>query len=266
MRRRTPTILGLVVHVVPALQRRVRVLAAQLEHDIASALRELGALASHAYLSHAGRGGKPTAQLPDQVLDTIRVDQWVRRRETPILQNHAVRVIADTQRTLRTEIGLDMRVPVDDARRIVTESTKDLRLPDIEPQVRAAIRTAIEEGYAAGENPVATARRIREYVPAGRFVHAGAAYRSRLIARTETLDLQREATLAAYQANESVTHIQIRDGLLADSDDACKARNGRIVPKADAASIQPLHPQCTLSFSPVVSPSARVREPEPAFA
>lgn len=262
------------------LQRRARLLAAQLERDMQSALHALGAEAMRAYMRHAPRQLPDTdarrQKLLERILEAIGIRTWLRRHLDPILKNHAARTVLDTQRTLSTEIThelmasavpqlqdlrIELHVGPEETARIMGGAGKDMRLPDIEPQARAAIRQAIEDGYRRGENPVATARRIRQYVPAGRFVHAGSAYRSKLIARSETMDLQRAATLAAYDSSDTVTSLLIRDGLLPDSDDDCKARNGRIVPKSEGASIQALHPQCTLNFSPVVS-LAPVREPE----
>lgn len=267
MRRRadrTRTSRGEVVHVAEALAQRARLLAAQLEREIQSALDHLGEDAMFAFLA-AHRHGDRTdraeqRRIVARVLERLRLRTWTQRRLDPLIRNHAARTLLDTERTLQAEIGIELQVAEQEVKRIVGGAGSHLNLPDIEPQARAAIGRAIEEGFARGENPVATARRIRQYVPAGRFVHAGSAYRSKLIARSETMNLQRAATLAAYDSNARITDIQIRDGLLSDSDADCIARNGTIVPKAQAAAVKPLHPQCTLSFSPVVAPLA-VREP-----
>lgn len=267
------------VDVSRSLNRRARLLAWQLERDLEHVLKALGADAMRAYMHHAPRQLPDTdarrERLLERILEQIGIKTWLRRHLDPVLKNHASRTILDTQRTLNTEIkhelheaghiaeaiGFGLQVGPAEARDILAGAGKDLRLPDIEPQARAAIRQAIEEGYKRGENPIATARRIRQYVPQGRFVNAGSTYRAKLIARTETLNLQRAATLAAYDSNESITSIQISDGILPDSDDFCQDRDGMIVPKSDASSVQPAHPQCTLSYSPVVS-LVRVRERE----
>jgi len=263
--KRTRTVLGDVVHVTPALQARARLLAHQLERDIAGALRRLGTEAMHAYL-HARLANPPSAaqsaSLVNQILVVLRLRTFAQRRLHPLLVNHGARVMADTQRTLQVEIGLELKIGEQDAQAIMGAAGKDFRAPDIEPQVRAAIMAAIRDGFAAGEHPVKTARRIQAYVPAGRFVHAGPAYRAKLISRTETLNLQRASTLAAYESNASILSVQIRDGLLSDSDDACIERDGRIVPIGEAGAVQPLHPMCTLSFSPVVSRETRIVVPD----
>ena len=72
-------------------------------------------------------------------------------------------------------------------------------------------------------------RRIRDYVPAGRFVNAGPEYRSKLIARTESKWAQNKVHLEIYRHSEFVTGCMAFDAQLgADSSDPdCIARNGK---------------------------------------
>ena len=142
-------------------------------------------------------------------------------------------------------------------------------MSDIETQVRQSIQQTIQEGFDRGENPITTARKIRENVPAGRFVNAGSMYRSQLIARNETANLQREATLAAYRSNPNIVAVRLQDGIYGPprSDGACISRDGDEVPVAEAGSVHPFHPMCTLGFEPVVRGSLPQQGPaEPALA
>lgn len=130
--------------------------------------------------------------------------------------------------------------------------SRKLTARDIEPQVRATILKAVEEGLAAGDSPQTTADRIRKSVPAGRFTKAGAGYRSQLIARDQTGTMMQEASLAAYKSNPRVVGVRARDGIFGPprSDQFCIGRDGETYPLSEAPSSA--HPMCTLGLEPVV--------------
>lgn len=257
---------GTVHRIDSTLRDRQQILSIQLEHEIDRALAELGTQASTAFLSIAQKADQPKSRkdgnphnqsLVAAVLRGMRFRQWYENRFAPLFKNHASRVIGDTNRTVSSEIGLQVGVPDDQAERIIDLSgTTGLGLKDIELQARQAILLAVKAGQQAGEHPAQIATRIRQQVPAGRFVNAGAGYRSRLIARTETATLQKNAITAAYKSNPRIGHVEISDGVLADSDADCQARDGDVVPIGDADSITLLHPNCSLSLNPVVAAPA----------
>ena len=233
---------GTVVKVAPNLRHRAQVLAAQLEREIKASLSELGDNAASAYEGLAQKARKPgLRQIIQRVLAGMDIPGWLRSRLLPILQNHAARVVMDTQRVLQQEIRLQVHIADEKVQQLALQAGTHLQLKDIEPQVVKSITDAIQKGFDAGENPMVTARRIREDVPAGRFVHAGSRYRAELIARSETMRLQRDATLAAYESNPNITAVQLTDGIYGPprSDGPCIARDGQIVPIEDADSVHP---------------------------
>jgi hypothetical protein len=266
---------GTVYHLHGVFHQRQAALASQLEREVSAAFNELGEQAAQAYLTMVRKAdapkqtknGQPHLQsLVAAIMKTISPRNWFRKRMQPLFTNHANRVLADTTRVVSSEIGLQAG-PLDQGASKRVESvagSTGLGLRDIEPQVRQSILQAIKAGQQAGEHPMAIANRIRTQVPAGRFVNAGPAYRAKLIARTETANMQRVATLETYRSMPNVHSIEVSDGQLADSDEDCIARDGLVVPIEDADSIQPLHPNCTLSLSPIVSAGQpRLSLPEP---
>lgn len=259
---------GTVVSVAPHLRHRAQVLSAQLEREMQAALSELGDHAAHAYQTFVHKAEMPNIRkIVSRVLEALNIRQWLDARLLPILRNHAARTMVDTQRTLQTEIALEMSIGDEQARQIVAQAGVHLRMADIDEQVRETIAKAIEDGFAAGENPTVTGRRIRDQVPAGRFVHAGSKHRANLIARDQTAQLQRSAAVALYQSNPNIVAVRARDGIYGPprSDAQCMARDGEIVPIDQADSLVPFHPLCTLGVEPVVRgtlPPAPSREPQ----
>lgn len=247
---------GTTINVQPALSVRARVLSDQLDQEIQAALGELAEHAATAYQTVVVKAGSGyLGRLVARVMRSLNLQAWIQDRLLPILRNHAGRVAADTQRTLQTEIGLEMHVAEDAMQNISDSAGEHLGMRDIEPQVRASIMEAIRQGLAAGDAPSKTAQRIRDRVPAGRFLHAGSRYRAQLISREETSRAQREATLASYESNPHITHVELRDGIYGPprSDGPCIARDGQIVPIGEARSVHPYHILCTLGYGPVVS-------------
>ncbi|HTX46187.1 MAG TPA: hypothetical protein VMD48_07915, partial [Solirubrobacteraceae bacterium] len=162
---------GTIVDVQPALQQRARILAHQLDQEIAAALSELGEHAATGYSTIATKAldGGAIHRLVGRVMRSLNVQAWIDGRLKPILRNHAARVTADTQRTLQTEIGLEVHIADEHAQQIADQAGNHLGMRDIQPQVRQAILQAIRQGLANGDNPTKTAQRIRDLVPAGRF-------------------------------------------------------------------------------------------------
>ena len=241
-----------------------------MDREIQSALSELGERAATAYLGSVQKANRPNIRkIVARALAAINIQTWIQNRLRPILHNHAARVVADTNRVLNAEIKLEVHIADAQAAEIASQAGVHLQMTDIESQVRQSIAAAIEQGFQRGENPLTTARKIREDVPAGRFVHAGSRYRSQLIARNETANLQREATLAAYRSNPNIEAVRLQDGIYGPprSDGACMARDGDVVPIAEAGSVHPYHPMCSLGFEPVVRSSLPPQGPaEPALA
>lgn len=245
---------GTLIEVGPALAARHRVLSSELDRRIAGALSELGSRAASAYAETLRKDERPSKReirsLVAQIMRTLNVSNWVRERLRPLLNAHGQRVAQDVERTLSAETELDLKIGEKQAQQV--GKVRHLNARDIEPQIRKAILEAIEQGVAAGENPSKTAERIRKHVPAGRFVHAGTPYRSELIARDQTANMMRAASLAAYKSNRRVSGIKARDGIYGPprSDQACIDRDGKTYPLSDPPA--PFHALCTLSYDPLI--------------
>jgi hypothetical protein len=232
---------GEAIDVSEPLATRGRVLASQLDREVAGRLQELGARAAAAYLGTVRDRTSPTSKretraLVAQVVRSLGIAGWVQQRLQPLLVNHAGRVARDTERTLVSETNLDLALG--DATGVV--GSRRLTARDLEPAIRAAILKAVEDGAGAGESPDETAARIRRSVPAGRFRRAGSGYRSQLVSHEETAQMQRQASLVAYRSNSQITGIRLRGG----------DRDGEILDIADSPPAA--HVGSSLSYDPIV--------------
>lgn len=268
--QRTETPFGTAVHVGPHLQHRAKALSGQLDREIQGALSELASRAADAYLQTVQKATRPNIRrIVQRALAAINIQAWIQNRLRPILHNHAARVVTDTNRVLNAEVKLEVHIADQEAAQIAAQAGVHLQMADIEAQVRDSITAAIQQGFDRGENPITTARKIREDVPAGRFVHAGSRYRSQLIARNETGTLQRLAAIAAYKSNPNIVAVRLTDGIYGPprSDATCIARDGEILPISEADGALPLHPLCTIGVEPVVRSTLPPQGPaEPALA
>lgn len=121
-------------------------------------------------------------------------------------------------------------------------------LIDITEPTRLSLFRVLDQSRAKGLNPKEAARLIRSEVPKGRFRHAGSAYRSKLIARTEILHSHRIGALKGYRESEVVEKVRAYDGV---EHDECLARDGQIftLDEADAETGN-THPNCVLAWGP----------------
>ena len=243
----------------PALATHASMMVLQLEREILSALSMLGAVAATAYLAVAvsqPKTGRARRGLANRTIKRMGLATWLHETLEPLLRNHASRVTADTKSLIEQQTGEQVEIPDIVVQRMGREAARYLRVrSNLEPQVKDAIIKAIEEGIEGGDDVAATAKRIEALVSAGRFTHGGARRRAQMLARDQTANMQRAASLAAYESMDSIAAIRLKDGIYGPprSDQACIHRDGEIVPIEDAGSVQPLHPLCTLGFEPVVS-------------
>jgi hypothetical protein len=193
--------------------------------------------------------GDTDQEIADAVAAKLGLDAWKERVLKQLLETHYLRTAATTVDTLNTvlELGVMLEDPVE--RKIVQDGGTRAGLVDIDDATRKAIFQALADAREAGEGPVEAAKRIREYVPAGRFVNAGPRYRSLMIARTETKNAQNLSSLAAYNASGTVTKVLCLDG---EGDAICAERDGQTFTLDEANDEGLAHPNCTLNWAPIV--------------
>lgn len=233
--------------------RRVQLPAAvKFESRITELLRELGDRvadsARNAGLTEAATEQDRIEQTVDSVMNGSRLREWASARLVPAFVTHFEEIFNITVATL-IKAGIEPGSRGAIATEILRQGGRRAGLLDIPREAREALFRALEEGRAAGLGPRETARLIRDYVPEGRFVNAGARYRAELIARSETAHAQRSSSLLHYRANGHIPKVVAFDGV---GDEECAARNGQIF-NLDEAEIEndATHPNCVLSFGPI---------------
>jgi hypothetical protein len=249
---------------IRALAREGERLAELFAAELAVAFLDLGERAASVYLELARPKSvngydKSTEDLDEfdqfmlaELLRRLRIEEWRSTAVTPLFEQHYLRVLQATVETVNLQLGLGVNLPDYVAREIVRLGGKRVGLVDLDDATRSALFQALSEARSQGEGPPAAARRIRQYVPAGRFIHAGPRYRALLIARTETKYAQNLSTLQAYRQSPVVVGVMAFDGQLPTSDEDCRERDGRIFTFEEADRITEIeHPNGTLSWAPV---------------
>lgn len=244
-----------------AMVREFRKVQAQQERvfqaELKKAFRDLG---DHVARVAEGKGGllivesdDPTRREQSRVaaiLAGANIPKWVKSKLRPLFENRwkatgsaVVRVLA------RRDILPSDRDQLLDF--LLKTGGKRVGLLDIKGDTKRALFEVIQNGRGQGWGTEKIAREIRRYVPAGRFVHAGPAYRAQLIARTEVMHATRVASMRTYRESPVVKAVVAYDG---DGDAECIDRNGRTFSfDAADAEIDATHPNCVLSFGPVVN-------------
>jgi HK97 family phage portal protein len=221
--------------------------------ELETALDELGRKAADAYERLAPKALKADDRVEaDRVAAALAVEEWKDGTLRARLETQYLRVAGRTVDSINAvlDLGVDLPAPVEKA--IVEMGGTRLGLIDISQDTKDAIYRALADAREAGEGPIEAARRIRQYVPAGRFSQAGAKYRAELIARTETKTAQNLSSLAAYRAAGNVASVIAYDARSGRSDADCEDRNGQEFSLDDASGEGLYHPNCTLSWGPVV--------------
>lgn len=234
-----------------------------LSRDMSLALKSFAEEAASEYERLANKAERP-AEVAKQIMRKVGVARFARKLARAWYDHYgrvSQGVLKSFSQTLEDE-GRDPKATVPSA--TLTEIQRDggLRVAklSIERQLREGLERALKQGEErAPRDWKAIADQIRHDIPAGRFVKAGSEYRSQLIARTETANAQRWSSLAAYEHHPDVVAVKLMDGLKADSDPDCIARNGRVVSfeeAAEAIDSPTTHPNCTLMLLPVFGDAA----------
>lgn len=242
-------------HLYDALVRSREHLSGLFARELETDLDKLGMKASELFHQLPKNLKAETGETDpdaDRVLAALALEEWKDNTLRARLETQYQRVASQTIDVINTvlDLGVDLPDPVQKA--IIDAGGTRAGLIDITEQTKEAIYRALADAREAGEGPLEAAKRIREYVSAGRFVNAGAKYRADLIARTETKFAQNLSSLAAYKEAPTVTAAIIYDGRGENSDAECEARDGEIVSFDEATSLTyDEHPNGTLSFGPV---------------
>lgn len=170
-------------------------------------------------------------------------------RLSAIVKRWYLRMLRGVHEVIGQALGIDDFV-LDDAatRRTLFEAAT--RVVRISETTRQAIAEMLERGQALGLSTTEIANGVPDIGYRGidglyRETWNG---RAQAIARTELQHAQVESSLNRYQASDLVDRVRIIDGT--DYDDACAARNGKIVPLTERPGL--LHPNCTLVLVPVL--------------
>lgn len=216
----------------------------------ATAFREIDELALKAALAKQDPLDEETV---NQIMRRLNIQLWQQDTFVPSYENMVERIALGTVDEINIRFRLGINIPDHVMRQIVADGGTRAGLVDVSQSTRNALFRALEEGRELGEGADALARRIRDYVPEGRFRNAGANYRSRMIARTETKHAQNEATLRAYEQSDVVTGVRAWDNQTGFNDADCTERDGKIFTILEARVEESKeHPNYTLSWSPEV--------------
>lgn len=215
---------------------------------------DLGTECAKAYLGAGFSAADPMDEaIVQRIMDMARVNGFNAAKLKPAMEAHYARVMEKTVSTVNEITQLGVNLPDERARALVREGGTRSGLVDVTRSTRGALFRALAEGRELGESPNAVARRIREHVPAGRFVNAGPQYRAQLIARTETKWAQNISSMEAYKESGVVRGLLAFDAQGGGGDADCISRDGVTFTFGEAdAELASEHPNGTLSFAPVI--------------
>lgn len=168
-----------------------------------------------------------------------------------VYETEYLKVAAASTELIDDLLGLTVGLPDPVAAEIVALGGTQKGLIDLPKQTRKRLFEELTKAREEGLGAEATARRIRELVPAGPWKDVKT--RAKVIARTETMNAQRRSLLAAYKGMENVSEVMIFDNRTGFGDEECTALDGRVVSLDVAQGLAAdEHPNGTRSFAPVV--------------
>lgn len=209
-------------------------------------------------------GMEDVAGIVDRVVSAAGATRVGRESLERAFEQHWALVGEATFEHVSSAYGIDVVFSAADpaGRKIIAEGGMRAGLVDIERQAKDSIFRALEVGREAGEGPKALARRIRADVKVGRFtgiakregVEAAQNYRATMIGRAETKSAQNKSVIEAGKASGVVSGYWAIDAQTGDEhDEACVARNGQTYDADSAESEELTHPNCSLSWVPVIA-------------
>lgn len=239
------------------LLRATRPIQKAFEADLRRSFDKLGERVARAYMALKDAGDSITVEL---TLNRADISTFGREELTKPFQRAYTLMGEVTYAAVSERLGVALGWNLEDylARQVVALGGRRAGLVDILEPTRHALFEAIVDARSQGEGPIDLARRIRQYVPAGRFVGLeaeregrGVAYRSELIGRTETTYARNVSAIAAG-GQAGFDRYLVFDARLGPTDAECEALDGEIVDAQRAAElIAEEHPNGTRSISPV---------------
>jgi hypothetical protein len=239
------------------LLRATRAIQKIFEADMRRAFVALGARVAAAYQELKEPGDQLTVELTMRQADLAGFSK--KQLTQPFVRLYTLTGEA-TYAAVSERVGIDVGWNLEDrlARDVVALGGRRAGLVDLEDGTRHALFEAIVDGRTAGEGAADLGRRIREYVPAGRYTQLeqdspgrGVAYRSELIARTETTYARNVSAIAAG-GQAGFDQYLVFDARLGPTDEECEALDGTVVDAQEAAQLlEDEHPNGTRSISPV---------------
>ncbi len=256
---------------IEALDRDADALTELLAPKIAKAFDTLGDMAADAFENVTTEADFPTkaasGPIADQVLEQLKTNDWYESQVKRPIHAHYEETAGKTVDTINRVMDLGVMIPDPVAQEIIAQGGTKLGMKDIEEAARDSIVRAIETGREEGQGAKEIARRIRSDVPAGRYTNlaektlpdgsnAGSAYRAELIARAESKYAQNASTIEAYKESPNVTALLCFDARIGEEHDPeCEERAGKEFSFEDAEAEDLTHPNCSLSWAPVVAES-----------
>lgn len=240
------------------LLRATRQIQKAFEADLRRAFLELGARAARGYRAVKQEPGD--ALLVEQIIGETDLEDFTEKElRAPFRRLYTLTgevTYAAVSERMGVDVGWSLADPI--AREVVQLGGRRAGLVDLDHSTRTALFQALHAGRSAGEGPAELARRIRDYVPAGRFVALeearagrGVAYRSELIARTETTFARNVSAIAAGEEAHFDRYL-VFDARIGPTDEECEALDGEVVDQDEAERlILEEHPNGTRSVSPV---------------
>lgn len=180
------------------------------------------------------------------------------------MERHYIATGRGTAKAINDATGIGVMMNDRIERRLLQHAGRRQGMVDIERETKRAIFKALADGRKEGESTAKIGRRIRQYVPAGRYTqlaklplpdgtNKGVAYRADMIARAESKTAQNVASMRLYKEHPNVNKLEAYDTRHGDTHDpACVERDGKVFTFEEAEGEDLTHPNCSLSWGPVV--------------
>lgn len=180
----------------------------------------------------------------DAALITERLDIAGFEAELKVVYNkHYSSILRATERRINAAMELGISIPEPLEVEILAAGGKRVGLLDMGGKTKRKVFEQLTAGRADGEAVAQLAKRLSDFVPAGRF--RSSRTRAKLIARTETTNAQKLAAGAVYD-EAGVTDVLIMDSRQGSFDDECDALDGVVVSLSEGiALMEDEHPNGT---------------------